>query len=134
MGDDRADVSGGEVTRTGPVAIALVAVAAVAATFLTGCPGAETHADGLVTSTLPANMVADYEVFAQRCSKCHALSRALDSGISDDTFWREYVARMRRQPASGISPGDEAPILRFLHYYSVDQLRKRAAASAGDGG
>jgi hypothetical protein len=31
---------------------------------------------------------------------------------------------MRRQPASGITQEDAAPILRFLHYYSVEQSRK----------
>ena len=37
-----------------------------------------------------------------------------------------YVARMRRQPESGISLEDSRPILRFLHYYSVEQIRKKA--------
>ncbi len=85
---------------------------------------------------MPDQMRADYEVFAQRCSKCHSLSRPLDSGITDDDFWREYVERMRRQPGSGISLEDETPILRFLHHYSLDQLRRRQGGQppAGDGG
>src|SRR5437773_6614103 len=81
--------------------------------------------EGVDMSTLPANVQADYRVFAQKCSKCHALARPLESGITDDTYWAEYVERMRRQPSSGISPADVAPILRFLHYYSSDRLRRQ---------
>jgi hypothetical protein len=86
-------------------------------------------AEGLVASALPEEVRADYQVFALRCSKCHSLARPLESGITDDVYWTEYVERMRRQMGSGISPADEEPILRFLHYYSVEEKRRR-----GDGG
>ena len=82
--------------------------------------------EGLDPSTLPESQRADYAIFAQRCSKCHALSRPLNAGITDDAYWAMYVARMRRQPASGISESDEVAVLRFLHYYSAEQ--KDAAA------
>jgi mono/diheme cytochrome c family protein len=82
-------------------------------------------AEGLAEIELPAEVRADYQVFAQRCSKCHSLARPLRSGITDDAFWKEYVDRMRRQAGSGISPSDEEPILRFLHYYSLEEKRKR---------
>lgn len=84
--------------------------------------------EGLDISTLPANVRADYRVFAQKCSKCHSLARPLESGITDDVYWAEYVERMRRQPSSGISPSDITPILRFLHYYSTDRQRRTPAA------
>lgn len=90
--------------------------------------------EGLDVSAMPANVRADYRVFAQRCSKCHALARPLESGITDDAYWAEYVERMRRQPGSGISPADVTPILRFLHYYSADQQRRRPVGKALDGG
>ena len=90
--------------------------------------------EGLDISTLPANVHADYQVFAQRCSKCHSLARPLESGITNDSYWAEYVERMRRQPGSGISPADVTPILRFLHYYASDQRRRRHAGEAADGG
>jgi hypothetical protein len=73
----------------------------------------------------------DYRVFAARCSKCHSLARPLNSGIDDDEHWRRYVARMRRQPGSGISEEDTVAILRFLHLYSVE-LRRRKAGEAVD--
>jgi mono/diheme cytochrome c family protein len=91
---------------------------------LLGCSSAATHAEGLEPATLPVELRADYAVFAQRCSKCHSLARPLNSGISDENYWSLYVARMRRQPGSGISQEDAEPILRFLHYYSVEQTRK----------
>jgi hypothetical protein len=76
---------------------------------------------------LPFEVRGDYQIFARRCSKCHGLSRALDSGIDRDSLWVDYVARMRRQPGSGIAPADVAPILRFLHYYTLNPRRSRAA-------
>ena len=93
-----------------------------------GCGSSATHSEGLEPATLPAELRADYAVFAQRCSKCHSLARPLNSGISDENYWSLYVARMRRQPGSGISQEDAAPILRFLHYYSLEQLRKNDKA------
>jgi len=92
------------------------------------CSGSATRSEGLEPSILPAELRADYAVFAQRCSKCHSLARPLNSGISDENYWSLYVARMRRQPGSGISQEDAAPILRFLHYYSLEQLRKNEKA------
>ena len=81
--------------------------------------------DEVDTAKLPPDLRADYAVFAQRCSKCHSLARPLTSGIDDDEYWKRYVERMRRQPASGISPEDEVPILRFLHYFSEEQKKKK---------
>ncbi len=82
-------------------------------------------ADDVDTAKMPASLRGDYAIFAQRCSKCHSLARPLTSGIDDDEYWRRYVERMRRQPSSGISPDDEPPILRFLHYFSEEQKKKK---------
>jgi hypothetical protein len=78
--------------------------------------------------TWTPDLRADYQVFAQRCSKCHSLARPLNSGIDTDEYWQIYVTRMRRQPASGISLADTVPILRFLHAYSIAQRREKAEA------
>ncbi len=93
-----------------------------------GCPN---RYEGDPAANLPPELRGDYAVFAQRCSKCHSLSRPLESGITDDGFWKAYVERMRRQPASGISLADEAPILRFLHYYSQEQSQRPEAGVEG---
>jgi hypothetical protein len=95
----------------------------------TACPSPDARSETIDPATLPQEVRADYEVFAQRCSKCHSLSRPLNSGIVDDDYWALYVARMRRQPASGISLEDSRVILRFLHYYSLDQVRKKSEKS-----
>ncbi len=94
--------------------------------LLAACASALGRGEGLDAEKLPAEVQPEYALFAQRCSKCHSLARPLQSGIDDDEFWHRYVARMRQQPGSGISEDDGAVILRFLHYYSVEQKRKKA--------
>lgn len=92
---------------------------------------ATTAGEGLDPAQLPAEIRDDYAVFARRCSKCHSLARPLYSTIDHDSLWEAYVNRMRRQPGSGIAPGDVAPILRFLHYYTL--TRPRRDGGGGDG-
>ena len=99
---------------------------AVTVSLLVGFPEAcasWTH-EGINTASLPPEVQPDYALFAERCSKCHSLARALTSGIEDDAHWVSYVEQMRRQPASGISEHDTVGILRFLHYFSVEEKRK----------
>src|SRR6185436_19263699 len=104
----------------------LAGAALLFAGLATSCAGSGMKSEGLDPSTLPGNVRADYAVFAHRCSKCHSLARPLSSGISDMDYWSMYVARMRRQPGSGITPDDAVVILRFLRYYSLEQQRKRS--------
>lgn len=94
---------------------------------LTGCSASRTI-EGVRVSELPSELRDEYELFAQRCSKCHGLSRPLNAGDKSDEFWQRYVTRMRRQPGSGIALEDEPPILRFLHFYSE---RARGGSSVG---
>jgi len=105
------------------------ASALVFASLAASCASAGFRSEGLEPSTLPGDVRADYAVFAHRCSKCHSLARPLSSGIKDMGYWSMYVARMRRQPASGISQDDAIAILRFLQYYSLEQQRKKGAAA-----
>jgi hypothetical protein len=108
-----------------PFASAILLIASVAAANMQ-CDGsgAIRTADGVRVAELPREQEEPYALFADRCSKCHALSRALDAGYKDNVFWVRYVTRMRRQPGSGISEADEKPILAFLNYYS-EQVRRR---------
>jgi hypothetical protein len=99
---------------------------------LTGC--ATSAHEGLDVAQLPEQVRPDYALFARRCSKCHSLARPLNSGIVDDTVWVAYVDKMRRQPGSGISPQDAAPILRFLHFYSGEQRRIKRMHDEANGG
>ena len=90
----------------------------------------QAQGEGLTSASVPEDLKSEYALFAQRCSKCHSLSRALNNGDHDSLYWERYVTRMRRQPASGIAPEDEPPILRFLNYYSA-QLRAENQQDAG---
>jgi hypothetical protein len=110
----------------------MLIAAIVAGALLAACPGS--RSDGLDRSTIPAAVQDDYDVFALRCSKCHSLSRPLDSGIDDDEYWKAYVSRMRHMPASGISAEDEQIILRFLRWFSADLRAKKKAKEEGTGG
>jgi hypothetical protein len=102
-----------------------LAVAAALWWVLPGCAGDRAEDSEL---GMRADVRDDYRVFAARCSKCHSLARPLNSGIDDDEHWKRYVERMRRQPGSGISTEDVVPILRFLHWYSLEERRKKSGA------
>jgi hypothetical protein len=73
--------------------------------------------DRVDVSNYPPDIQQAYEVFAQRCSRCHTLARPLNARITDPQHWVRYVARMRRQPGSGINHGNADIILKFLLYY-----------------
>jgi hypothetical protein len=75
-------------------------------------------AAGVPPEQIPTDLRSDYQVFAMRCSKCHSLSRPLQSGITDERHWANYIARMRLQPASGITAEEAPRILRYLAFYS----------------
>jgi hypothetical protein len=118
-----------------------VAAIVLALAGLLACGGAGQEArgggggaEGADTSSMPEEVRTDYVVFARRCSKCHSLARPLNSGIDDDAYWAEYVRRMRLQPASGISHEDEATILRFLHWYSVEQRKRKSGETSAPPG
>jgi hypothetical protein len=93
------------------------------------CHTENAHVEGVDISTYPPEVHDDYVLFTMRCSKCHALSRALQSGITDDAYWADYVERMRRQPGSGIAPEESPRIQRFLHYYSLAVRARNASTS-----
>jgi hypothetical protein len=106
----------------------ILAFLAVLVMALGGCSGGRS-AEPEAASASP-DLRADYGVFAVRCSKCHSLARPLNSGIDDDDYWKTYVAKMRRQPGSGISAEDSVAILRFLHAFSLELRRKKNPALA----
>ncbi len=112
--------------------IALVIASAIALA-LPGCPptSASPRAEGVDESQVPADLRADYAIFRARCAKCHSLDRPLGSAIEDEAYWREYVDRMRRQPASGISRADGDAAVRFLLWYHR-VYKKGAAGDARD--
>lgn len=83
-------------------AVALFACSAPAASRLVAPAGA------------PPDITAACDLAAHRCTQCHPIDRVLLARVESPQHWAYYVARMRRQPHSGISADDERVILRCL--------------------
>lgn len=112
-----------------------LACAGALACSLTACPPSSSapRSEGVDESRIPAELRADYSTFRVRCSKCHSLDRPLGTSIEDESYWREYVERMRRQPASGISPADGDAAVRFLLWYHRVYNKPAASAASAAG-
>ena len=59
----------------------------------------------------------------QKCSRCHDLER-IQLAHHALVDWPVYVDRMRRLPASGITPGDATIILRCLDWVAELQRER----------
>jgi hypothetical protein len=107
----------------------------------------------LDVSKYPADIQADYRIFARRCSQCHNLARPLNSQFvqltpeelaaakqkepdlfKDDKVWRisnsiwtDYVKTMQGKPGAIIRPSEFDKIVGFLVYDS--NVRKTGANS-----
>src|ERR1700693_2351683 len=79
-------------------------------------------------SKYPAAIQQDYEVFTQKCSQCHKLSRPINSDYALPDEWSRYVHRMMSKPGSGIDAGVGKKIYEFLVYDS--SVRKKAMVDA----
>ncbi len=69
-------------------------------------------------SKYPEAIQEDYQVFSEKCSQCHKLSRPINSDYALPEEWSRYVKRMMHKPGSGISAGDGKKIYDFLVYDS----------------
>jgi len=79
-------------------------------------------------SKYPAAIQQDYEVFTQKCSQCHKLSRPINSDYALPDEWSRYVHRMMSKPGSGIDSGVGKKIYEFLVYDS--SVRKKSMVDA----
>jgi len=79
-------------------------------------------------STYPPVIQQDYEVFTQKCSQCHKLSRPINSDYALPSEWSRYVHRMMSKPGSGIDGSNGKKIYEFLVYDS--SVRKKAMVDA----
>ena len=70
----------------------------------------------------PPKMREYYELFANRCSRCHTLARPINSVFTVEE-WRKYVQKMMRKPGSGLTPKTAGQITEFLIYDS--KVRER---------
>ena len=79
-------------------------------------------------SRYPSVIQADYEVFTQKCSQCHKLSRPINSDYALPSEWSRYVHRMMSKPGSGIDGSSGMKIYEFLVYDS--SVRKKGMLDA----
>jgi len=69
-------------------------------------------------------MKANYKVFAEKCSKCHTIARAINCEFALDDEWERYVKRMMNKGGSMFTAKDGKQIFDFLTYDS--KIRKKA--------
>ena len=79
-------------------------------------------------SKYPAALKDNYDLFSQKCTQCHKLSRPINSDYCLPSEWSRYVKRMMRKPGSGISAAEAKQIYEFLAYDS--SVRKKTAVDA----
>jgi cytochrome c5 len=75
-------------------------------------------------SKYPAGIQENYEVFSQKCTQCHKLSRPINCDYALPAEWERYVKRMMHKPGSGINAAEGKKIFDFLVYDS--NVRKKA--------
>ena len=75
-------------------------------------------------SKYPDGIQDNYQVFSQKCSQCHKLSRPINSDYATPDEWSRYIKRMMHKPGSGISNGEGKKIYEFLVYDA--SVRKKA--------
>lgn len=78
----------------------------------------DTGPDSIDVTAYPPEMQTSYELFANRCAKCHSLARPINSDYALPEEWSRYVKRMMRKPGSGIAPKEAKLIYEFLAYDS----------------
>jgi cytochrome c5 len=74
-------------------------------------------------SKYPQGIQDDYQVFAEKCTQCHKLSRPINSDYALPAEWERYVKRMMHKPGSGIGSSEGKKIFDFLVYDS--SVRKK---------
>jgi hypothetical protein len=81
-------------------------------------------------SGYPPEVQKQYETFAEKCSKCHDLSRPLSARYTTEAQWREMVSRMARKPMASISRKGQADITSFLVYYQKARSGSTASTAS----
>jgi hypothetical protein len=80
----------------------------------------------LVRDQFSADQRPRYDMFAQKCTRCHELARpiaALMTGVTplsadkfDEDGIKKYVVKMMRKPNSGIVKEEARDLIQFLTY------------------
>src|ERR1039457_2286811 len=69
-------------------------------------------------SKYPQGIQDNYQLFSQKCTQCHKLSRPINSDFVLPDEWSRYVKRMMRKPGSGINSTEGKQSFEFLVYDS----------------
>ena len=83
--------------------------------------------DKIDVSGYPAEMQANYKLFASKCAKCHTIARPINTMMLKDE-WERYVKRMMHKPNSGISDSQGKQIFDFLAYDQAQRKDKNPKA------
>lgn len=75
-------------------------------------------------SKYPDGIKENYQVFSEKCTQCHKLSRPVNCDYVLPSEWERYVKRMMHKPGSGINATEGKKIFDFLVYDS--SVRKKA--------
>jgi hypothetical protein len=101
--------------------ITIAALAALQLTLAAGDGGEpdprDKGADKIDVSGYPKEQQARYELFAQKCVRCHALARSINSKFTADE-WKRYMKRMVRRTGAGVTDDQAQEIFEFLKFYS----------------
>lgn len=79
-------------------------------------------------SKYPDGVRKNYEVFQQKCTLCHALSRPVNCDFVLPDEWSRYVKRMMHKPGSMITQNSAKKIYDFVVYDA--SVRKKEALDA----
>lgn len=79
-------------------------------------------------SKYPAGIQSNYNVFRQKCTLCHGLSRPVNCDFVLPEEWSRYVKRMMNKPGSNISQASGKMIYEFLVYDTADRKADKLAA------
>lgn len=79
-----------------------------------------------VVKTFPEEIQQGYKLVVIKCSKCHVVTRALNTLMFDKEDWKRYVKRMMNKPNSGISREEGKLIYRFLKYDQEERKESHA--------
>ena len=74
--------------------------------------------DRMDVSEFPVEQQRNYEVASVKCTKCHPLSRTVNSRFSA-AEWKRYMKKMIRRPNSGVNEEQAARIYEFLKFKAV---------------
>ena len=79
-------------------------------------------------SKYPEGVRKNYEVFQQKCTLCHVLSRPVNCDFVLPDEWSRYVKRMMHKPGSMITQNSAKKIYDFVVYDA--SVRKKEALDA----